>query len=338
MVVRVMLALALLLALSGCQSLAPAAGQNCHSVAWMPGPEDIELDESDPTSPRLIVSSFERRHDAGDGRIVSVPLAARGFGEPRPFKLQRRGNSPFAPHGISLVSTPAGPRLYVINHLSESEHAVEVFIVHRDHLEPAGPPLTDALLFAPNDLVALPDGQVYVTNTGASSLWEQLGLLFGQRRGNVVHFKDGQWRVVAEHIGFANGIAVDRSGAALYVAGFADKAIHVFRREPQTGAIGERVRSIEVGSGVDNLTWADDDTLIVAAHPSLLAMARHRASPTRRAPSEVYRVNVRRDESPTLIYSDPGTVVSAASTGIVRKGWLYLGQVFDPQVVGCPLP
>ena len=35
---------------------------------------------------------------------------------------------------------------------------------------------------------------------------------------------------------------------------------------------------------------------------------------------------------------DSGAVVSAASTAILRNGWLYMGQVFDPQVVGCPLP
>ena len=321
-------------ALIGCGSLAPPSARDCHAVAWIPGPEDLELDTTDARGPRLLVSSFERRHDAGDGRIVAVPLRDRGFGEPRVLTLTGRDGRVFAPHGIALARTSAGPRLYVINHPAASEHAVEVFAVDGDRLV-FERRLMSPLLVDPNDLVARDDGQIYVTNTGASGLGGALGFVLGLRRGTVVHFRNGTWQPAVADIGYANGIAIDPRGDVLYVAGFRDQAIHVFRR---TGAAWRREEPIHVGSGVDNLTWADDDTLIAAAHPSLSAFMRHWRDGARRAPTEVYRIDVRRRRAPERIYTDQGAIVSAASTAILRNGWLYMGQVFDPQVVGCPLP
>jgi hypothetical protein len=271
----------------------------------MPGPEEIELDRQDARGPRLIVSSQDRRDGAAPGAMFSVPLAANGaLGQPKPFKLDGRGERAFHPHGISLVAG-SPPLLYVINHLTPSEHAVEVFEVDGDVLRFRRPLLTDPHLTTPNDLVVLRNGQVHVTNSGAGqSLGGLLSALLGLRHGNVVRYDGRQWSRVAEDIAFANGIGV--GGDRLYVAGTRDKAIHVFRLRPNTTEIVERLAPIAVGSGVDNLTWADEHTLMVAAHPSVWAFVWHVLGVKQTAPSEVYRVDVRDGGSVRRRFEDDG--------------------------------
>jgi arylesterase / paraoxonase len=284
------------------------------------------------------VSSQEHRGDNRPGAIFSVPLAAGGLGPPKPFEVAGRDGAPFHPHGISLAVTSSRTLLYVINHLTEREHAVEVFEVERDRLL-FRERLTSTLLTSPNDLVALVDGHVYVTNMGPSrGVGGFLSMLLSLRRGNVVHYHAGKWTMAADKIAYANGIAVSAAGDTLYVAGVRDKAIHVYARRLDTGEIDpERRRSIDVGSGVDNLTWADEHTLLVAAHPKALAFLGHARRAGHTAPSEVYRIDVRRG-TVTLFYADDGTTISAASTALLHEGRLYLGQVFDDAVVSCARP
>ncbi len=328
--------LVLATAVAGCASGRATAAAGCHFAQGMWGPEDIELDRQDPRGPRLIVSSQKRERARPPGAIFSIPLASGGaFGEPKPLTLAGRGERAFHPHGISLVPG-APPLLYVINHVTSREHAVEVFEIDGDTLRFRRPLLTDPLLTTPNDLVALRNGQIYVTNSGAGpSFGGMLAALFGLRHGTVVRFDGRRWSRAAEDIAFANGIAVNTAGDLLYVGGARDKAIHVFPRRPETGEIGERIRTLEIGSGADNLTWADAHTLLAAAHPSIRAFAWHGAGLASTAPSEVYRVDVR-DGSVTRAFADDGTNVSAASTAILHDGRLYLGQVINDRVVSCP--
>lgn len=301
----------------------------------MPGPEDIELDLSGPAA-RLIVSAVERRK-AAQGAIFAIPVGQDGaLGAPRALEVVGRDDTPFVPHGISLVGE-AKPRLYVINHIARDRHAVEVFRLDGERLAFVDR-LTSPLLTTPNDLVTLADGQIYVTNTGRTSgIAGALALLLVRRLGSVVHHKDGRWTEVATGIAFANGIALAPDGGALYVAGTRDKALYVFRRDPRTGTLGAESRTIVIGSGVDNLTWTDGNTLVLAAHPSLFPFVLHASGVRQRSPSEVYRVDVSGARAPELVFADDGTRVSAASTAILWRDRLYMGQVFSPGVIACSL-
>lgn len=327
-------------AAGGCAATPMAVTGACERVRGMPGPEDLELDGSPPAGPRLLVSSLDRRRAGAQGAIYTVSIVGGALGHPRAMPLAGRDSVPFSPHGLSLVSAAAPPRLYVVNHISACCHAVEIFDVEAERLV-FRDRLMHPLLDSPNDLVALPDGQVYVTNMGWSrGVLGLVGVLLSFRRGTVAHYKDGSWTVAADDIAYANGIAVAPAGDRLYVAGMRDHGIHVFPRDPRTGALGAREAIIAVGSNVDNLAWAREDRLLVAAHPSLLAFARHTRDARHASPSEVYAVDTRGLRS-TRVYADAGTEISAASTGLLVNGRLYLGQVFDDAVVSCavgPLP
>jgi hypothetical protein len=199
--------------------------------------------------------------------------------------------------------------------------------------------LVDPLLVSPNDLVALPNGQIYVSNevTYRGVLRRLLELAHVMSSSGVVHLAPSEsgWRarIVVEGIRYANGVAVSEN--RLFVAGVLDEAIHEFMRDPSTGDVGARIREIPIGSGVDNLMWSGPQ-LIAAAHPSLVRFLLHAEDESRNSPSELYRVDPRTDPPAVeLVHSNDGSVISGASTGVEYGDTLYISQVFGAGIVAC---
>jgi arylesterase/paraoxonase len=252
--------------------------------------------------------------------------------------LLNRDDRPFHPHGVDLWTTATGERrLFVINHLDADSHAVEEYGVQGDALV-FRRRLQDPLLRNPNDLVAAGDDEFYASNDhswpGALSYIEGALSFPG---GDLVHYRSGQWRVAVEGVAYANGVEVDAAGERFYLAAVRELRVREYLRDPATGELGTLVRSFDVGSGVDNLMWQDPRTLLVAAHPDVLAFARHAADPGQPAPSQIFALDVV-DGSSRLLFGDDGGQVAAASTGWVSAGLLVMGQVFDDGLVSCPLP
>jgi hypothetical protein len=336
------MALLLLSMIPGCGSFPLRSLPDCRNASGLPGPEDFALDTTSGRGrrPRLLVSSQDRRQRDPNGEmmeagaIYAVPLDGGDALVPEAMKFEGRDDYPFHPHGLDLVQTPTGLLLYVINHPLMTTHCIEIFRVESNRLVFINR-LYSGLVSHPNDLVALPDGQLYVSNDrlGSGTLADLCDLLV-LGCGNVVHYSPAEnlWRIVVADISFANGLAVrdDR----LYVAATRDKGIHVYRRDPFTGAVYERVAFWDVDSGVDNLMWENETTLNTAGHPDIFAFLDHASDPAARAPAEVFRIDVTSGTS-TRIFADDGTIIDAPSTALVHDGRLYISQVFDPEVVSC---
>jgi len=350
--------------------LAPAAQaelfDRCDSMLGdMPGPEDIDLDRTSAGAPRLLVSSYDRRnHEAGGiwaialkedtaGEAFRMPITGRDPGA--------RSGCPLRPHGISIVRSSAdeATRLYVINHAQPEDaarpgcdldvagerqlHSVVIFRVEQDRLVQEKT-LADPALPSPNDLLALDNGHVYVTNEVTSqgflrSLLELGGLA---HYSNVVELapsasSTSTSRVVATGMRYANGIA--RAAGRLFVAGLLDQEIFEFETDPASGRVGKLLRRIPVESGVDNLTWRESrsgERLIAAAHPSIFRFLRYLSDASHPSPSEVYEIDLTHDPVQVeRIFSDNGKRISAVSTGLIYKQHLYLGQVFGRGVLDC---
>ena len=326
--------------LFGCASFSIRALDDCVRLRGLPGPEDMVLDTADSRRPRLLVSSQDRRqHDPmGEvlepGHIYAVDLT--GALAPMELPFAERDDYPFHPHGMDLVDVNGGQLLYVINHAVKNTHSIEVFRVEREQLVFMNRLWTEALV-SPNDLVALPDGQLYVSN---DHLYKGFAALLGNALSfgwsNVVRFnvESGRWIVAADGISFANGVEVRDN--RLYVAATIDEGIYVYDRDPLSGSIGGPINFIEVGSGVDNLIWEDEEHLLTAAHPDLFAFLDHLESAENPSPSEVYRVNVRTG-AVERIFSDDGRLISASSTAIRFENRLYVSQVFEPEILSCSL-
>lgn len=296
--------------LAGCVTVGSSRG-TVQSVGGMPGPEDLEWHAP---SGRLLVSSSDRRAETAPGQIYAVQdgvaTALERSGEPEGLD--------FHPHGLSLV----GDRLYVISHSRAGEHSVLVYRVGEGLSLEAR--LTDPRLTSPNDLVALPDGTIYVTNdkSAGGGLAE---ILFRRKKASVAMYRDGAWSLAIDGLAMPNGIAVDEE--RLYVAITREDGVFSWDRAPD-GSLSDR-RLVAAVTGPDNLSWHRGD-LVVACHLSAWAFLQHaqRGAP---APSFVLRIG--EDGRTSTVFEDPGDRISGSSVAVsVGRDW-WLGQVFEDFVL-----
>lgn len=374
-----MLSLSLLmlaLAAGGDRTDAPATAKEGIRLGPVPGPEDFEIQTSGPDSPRLLVAS---QNDAGNrettepGEIIALSLAKGDEGKP-PRTLVRADPehknlcSSFHPHGVSLVTLPDGQlRLYVINHHDRRDldclrsprvtpqagriNSVEVYDVQPDGNLRFVDRHLDNLLTNPNDLAALPDSTLYVSNAPMHGLGFPYEALIAHSSSSVVMFDGKSWHRAAFKPRIANGIAVDASRHRLYVAETRRKRITIFALDGRGGPTApNKVGEIPVRSGVDNLSWGpagpEGRTLWVAAHPSLFAFVRlgqawkkdWKTKKSRQSPSEVYRIDLSSNDSGTAtrVFDDDGSRISAASVAFLFDGNLYVGQCFYDFVLRTP--
>lgn len=329
------------LLLVACAAPAYIAGTNCVMAPGMPGPEDFDVDLLARPA-RLIVSSQERRLTDPNGEfsqagtIFQVPFTREAVQAPMPLPIVERDGLPFHPHGLHLVVSGGITLLYVINHATHASHSIEIFELRARDLRFLKR-LRTPLLISPNDLLALPDGQFYVTNDhGQLGFRQVIENLFAFGWSNVVHYRNGNWTVAAEKIAFANGLALSDAGDFLFVAGTRDRGLFKYARNTLTGQLTYST-FLPLNSGPDNLMWEKSGLLNVAAHPDVLAFISHMRDKQAPSPSDVLRVNVF-DGTVTRIYSNDGSQISASSTALVTGGRLFVSQVFEPVVLSCTAP
>lgn len=288
-----------------------------------PGPEDFALQQRGPRGPRLIISSRDRRKDL-PGRIQSLDLATHSV---RDLTIHR-GGPPLFPVGISLVETEEKTLLYVIHSRRKPRQQwVEVFRVDGDVLETDRSPMRDEAIKTPNDLIALPSGEIYLSNSGygRSVIADTAATLMKSRRGNVVYFDGRSWSTFTGPLFFPNGLLVhdDR----LFVAIFGRKRIEMYDRHAPKSL---PAAVIPLGAHPDNLMWEESGkTIDVAAHRSMLRTGLHTASGWFSSPSVGYRVDIPSGEA-TKLYDLPD--YNASSTALVIGDCVYVSQLLDDEI------
>ena len=318
----------LALGLMSCSSIKPYDRGEPAVLRGLPGPEDMVLD-SLSGQPRLLVSSADRRGHSQEGRIFSVDFTT--FTAVSLPRLDEPEGLSFNPHGISLVRSGTGRTLlYVINHRSDREdqsrHSILVYEVLPNHLV-FTEELTSPLLVSPNDLCALPDGSIYVSND-SSGKGGMMELILSLKRSTVVHYDgSGKWTVAAEKLAMANGIQAE--GKTLYLAVTRENAVYTCPINDD-GTLGPRSLLARV-KGADNITL-DKGYLYAAGHLKDLALAGHMQNPDKKAPSTVFRIDSNSGDS-TIVFQDDGSLISAASVAVPHNGSLYIGQIADDGIV-----
>lgn|GEM_PF-1626598 len=359
----------------------PDRSAACKSLAAVQGPEDFVIDRSvDP--PRLLVSSRKLPKGSKTDGIYAVSLDPSGKALPaRELRPSARDDCSFHPHGISLVHASLEPGgtpseqdpwlLYVINHHGESDAepktdcvaatkagkktvSVEVFRVEPSRLVFIQRLTAPSILTNANDLVALPDGQIWITNPPPTTLQQLREGLFEHVNSKVVHFackdRDAKslrcastpesWSVAWEGGRFVNGIEyAPANGTAperLFVASSAGKAIYPFL-VTSTGELVEGLK-LDLDTAPDNLTWIDPErrhTLLIAAHPNLRRLVQHAIRHRSRSPSQVVRLELGDVPRSWTVFRNDGSVVSGASTAACFEGDLILGKIFGKGVLRC---
>ena len=294
----------------------------------MSGPEDLLLDNLTGENARLLVSSDARLEPNGKGAIYAVSVSDDSI-----FELPRIGEPDglsFHPHGIDLVEAEDGRNLlYVIVHGEEgpaAPHAVCIYEVQPDRLLFLEL-LTDPLLASPNDLAARPDGTIFVSND-SSEKGGFVELILRLRKSTVVWYDGkGEWKIAADRIAMANGIAVE--GNTVYLAATRQDALFGFT-DSGNGTLIDR-RMIARVKGADNIT-KNGGTLLVASHPASLALARHMGNQKNPSPSLIFEIDPETGATETVFYSN-GREISAASTAVKAGSYLYIGQIVEPFIV-----
>lgn len=310
---------------------------SCRVVPGAVGAEDVTID---PSSMIAFLSAQDRRAMRGAqgprGEIYSLDL-----NDPEATPRPLTGGVPpdFHPHGISLWrGGDDRRRLFVINHRSDKTHTVEVFdwigaSLRHQHT------VSFPDLVSPNDLVAVDDRRFYATNDRGvvEPGWRQtLEVYLALPWSTVTYFDGGRGSIALTGLAMANGIARSPMGDTLFVAECLGRAIRVVGRDPKSGALEER-KVIRLPACPDNIEVDEHGQLWVATHPKLFDLLAHSQDATKRAPSQVFRIDPETGKVEEVYLSD-GNPLSGASTAAVVGSVLVLGTIFDPHVLVCTLP
>jgi hypothetical protein len=183
---------------------------------------------------------------------------------------------------------------------------------------------------------------MFVTNLrdDSSKAWAFIKMLFGMNYGNVVYADSTGTDVnVVFEASMPNGVLADYEMGKLLVTSSRENTLYVLDYEPSTAKENRKPTKRIPIKMRDNITRAPDakGEVLVASHPKLLKFLRHSKAPETAAPSLVLAVNYLGDSEPLVLFRDDGSSVSAASTGLIHDGYVYIGQVFKAGVYRCRL-
>ncbi|REJ84156.1 MAG: hypothetical protein DWQ36_17165 [Acidobacteria bacterium] len=324
------------------RDVVPLAAGECRRYSGAPGAEDLEVHRESST---LIISSDDRRAGgvaAGERASAGLFVLDLGRADAEIQPLAHDFAGPLRPHGIHLVEAGADGVLFVVNH--GDGHSIEIF---RFGSGPGGPSarhlrtVRDRLLISPNDVAGLDERRFYVTNDHGPGgpTRQQLDDLLGRHRGSVAYWDGGAMRLVAEELGFPNGVALNPENQYLYVAETLGGRINVYSRVEEGEREGDLdvVKQLEIDSGVDNLEVDLYGGLWVAAHPHLWSFLRHARDASVDSPSQIFWVDPAEDMEPWLrpVWVDDGAQLSGASVAVPFGARFAIGSVFESDILIC---
>tara|TARA_R110002110_G_scaffold183726_2_gene390426 strand:+ start:826 stop:1920 length:1095 start_codon:yes stop_codon:yes gene_type:complete len=313
---------------------------NCSTIQAVPGPEDIVIDRARGLA---YVSAYDRRAvnsgtpgaDAVRGGIYAIDLNAPQA-DWALYPVTPAEPADFRPHGISLYIGPDGARrLFAVNHPARGGERVEIFNVDGEgglvHVKSVASPLFASL----NDVLGVGPDAFYATNDHgrAGNFGRAIDDALLLRNANVVYFDGNHATVAADRISYPNGINMSPDGKTVYVASTLGMSLHIYARDEKTGAL-EGIDNARLGTGVDNIDVQADGTLLIGAHPKLLAFLRHASDPAALSPSQVVRVEPDSKKAAT-IYLNLGEEISGISVAAGYGDIMLLGQVFEPRILVC---
>jgi arylesterase/paraoxonase len=318
------------------KTLTPHFDGTCTAVTGVVGAEDLTIH---PRTGIAYISACDRRAviagKPGKGAIYAYDLNASS---PRPINLTPDADPDFRPHGISLYVAPDGAStLFVINHAGD-RNTIEVYDVGETRLTHRTT-LSDPLLGAPNDLLAVTPTQVYVTNDHRyrTGIMRTIEDYFREPWANVVLWDGRTFREIAGGIRLANGINLSPDGKTVYVTSTIGQAVRLYDRDAASGGLTLR-GEIPLASGGDNIEVDADGTLWIGAHPKLLTLVRYMDGGTPYAPSQILHVVPRGSGNEVKeVYLDLGEQISGASVGAVRGKRLLIGAIADSKILDCQM-
>jgi arylesterase/paraoxonase len=309
----------------------------CRVIEGIVGGEDVTIDRETMTA---YISADDRRATEA-GRPVRGEIHALDLARPDARPTPLTGGKPvdFHPHGISLWRAPDGTkRLFAINHTQDGAQSVAIFEVSANGLTLAET-VTYPDLRSPNDLAAVGARQFYATNDRRyrePGFMATLEGFLALPLGTVSYFDGSTGRIVADGFVFTNGINASADGRTVYVAELLGQNVRIYDRDPASGALQLR-DTIAVHTCPDNIELDENGVLWIAAHAKVFDLLAHGGDPTKRAPSQVLRIDPKAKTVDEVLLDD-GTLLSGSSTAAVAGDRMVVGSVFEPKILVCDRP
>ena len=310
---------------------APHFAGQCETLELEESSEDIQIDrERGFAYLSMIDRGALARGEPAQGSIGRLDLngTARNV---VPALIDPPGH--FRPPGLSLFIDAGGQRsMFVINHPMDrttGQDLVELFSESEpgqfQHVETFTVPMIEN----GNDLVAVGPRQFYVAQDNGASRDGSLT--------ELVYVDNGNATAVADDIASGGGINVSGDGKTLYVAETGGKVIRVLSRNSADGSVTTDQR-IAIGTSPDNIDVAEDGSLWIGAHSSLLALVLHFIAGAD-APSQVLKIalNGEADAEISEIYLNRGDEISASSVGATYGKKLLIGSITAPRILICEM-
>jgi len=297
------------------------------------GTEDIAVNRAKGF---MFISSSDRRAliagENPDDGIFMLDLNADPNIQPKKIPTNFKGE--FHPHGISLLSKMNTDYLFVINHNKQGD-IIELF-EFKDQMLNHLRSFKGNLMCCPNDLVAVDVDKFYVTNDHGNKkgFMRFVEDYLKIAESSVLYFDGEAFTTAYDNLNYANGINVSSDGAKIYVAETTGKKITVLNRNTITGEL-DWVFEKHIDSGLDNITIDGEGNLWIASHPKLLKFVAHAADAKKISPSQVLKLtpNGENDFNVEEIYLNEGEQISASSTALYYQGELFIGVVFENQLL-----
>ena len=309
----------------------PHFNGQCEVVTGIVGAEDLVIDREN----RLVyISSHDRRNPQTQGSLWVMPVDDPGSA--KRMILPDMDEALFAPHGLDLLINENQTRsLFVIDHGSKPDELIRKFDISDNKLI-LTLTFSSPEFYSPNDIAAVGPEQFYITNDKSEksgSLNEFLGVLFKKKSGNVVWYNGSDSKVVADGFSYANGVAISADRKQLYVSATVDQNLRIFDRDQSTGELNQ-IDQIHFGSGLDNIDVAADGSLWIGSHPRLLDFSAHAKDPSKRSPSQVFKVNVEK-KTVKEVYLAADGLLNASSVAASIDDLIFIGGVFDEAILVC---
>lgn len=319
------------------RTLSPHGFEQCTKVAGFTGSEDLVFDAASGLA--FISSNDFRAMEAGTpkpGVIFSWDVTAKGAPKPVPSDFPN-----LHPHGLGLFVRDGVKRLFVVNHPKRTSSTVELFDVldgpTLKHLRTVEAPEFVSL----NDVAPVGPEQFYVT-IDAGTRVDSFGRVvetFARMPWSGLGFFDGAKASVAvSGLRYANGVAVSRDGATVFVSETTGRRLLAFSRDASTAALTQRAE-LMTEAGLDNISIGDDGALFVGAHPKMLEFLGHAKDPAHHSPSQVLRATYTNGAFElTDLGIDDGSTLSGSSVAVpLGGGRTLVGSVFEHHVLDCQL-
>ncbi|CAN5316305.1 hypothetical protein BH09BAC1_BH09BAC1_10190 [soil metagenome] len=299
-----------------------------------PGTEDIVLDTLNGQQ-RLLISCSQRR----EGLPHFGEIVALNFNDNSKDTMKRTGEPSgliFNPHGIDFIKAADGKLLlFVVNHEhleNKKKNSVLVYEVNGKTLA-FQKQYQHKTIVSPNDVAGLPDGGFYVTNDSKRSnigfgwLMEKL---FKVRTSRIAYCTAYGECINAnkKKLAYANGILI--KGDRVYVAATQKKTLAEYAR--QADGTLKYIRNVAKINGLDNISLANEEAILIAAHPSSGKFLKHARNAEKLSPGIIYLVKPENGKHEPLYMTD-GTSISGNSVAVAYQNTFYIGQVFEDWVL-----